>query len=129
MIMERDANGNRLFRYVHGSNADADDPLIEFTTGSLSASNRRYLHADPRGSIVSRTDYRGHSIGINTYDEYGIPSASNEGRFQYTGQMWIPELGMYYYKPVLSACLAGSRRGPHLLPNPGPLPPDRPDRV
>ena len=26
------------------------------------------------------------------------PAATNLGRFQYTGQAWIPELGMYYYK-------------------------------
>jgi RHS repeat-associated protein len=35
---------------------------------------------------------------INSYDEYGIPASGNAGRFQYTGQTWIPELGMYYYK-------------------------------
>ena len=35
---------------------------------------------------------------INLYDEYGIPAASNIGRFQYTGQAWLPELGMYYFK-------------------------------
>jgi RHS repeat-associated protein len=33
----------------------------------------------------------------NTYDEYGVPGP-NYGRFQYTGQMWIPELGVYSYK-------------------------------
>ncbi|HYI39166.1 MAG TPA: RHS repeat-associated core domain-containing protein, partial [Allosphingosinicella sp.] len=45
-------------------------------------------------------------LSINTYDEYGIPGANQRGvtalgthgRFQYTGQAWIPELGMYYYK-------------------------------
>ena len=26
------------------------------------------------------------------------PSSGNAGRFQYTGQTWLPELGMYYYK-------------------------------
>lgn len=30
--------------------------------------------------------------------EYGIPNATNAGRFQYTGQAWLPELGMYHYK-------------------------------
>jgi RHS repeat-associated protein len=37
-------------------------------------------------------------LWINTYDEYGIPGAGNQGRFQYTGQAWLPELGMYHYK-------------------------------
>jgi RHS repeat-associated protein len=40
----------------------------------------------------------GAAIAINKYDEYGIPAATNIGRFQYTGQAWLPEIGMYYYK-------------------------------
>lgn len=28
----------------------------------------------------------------------GMPAATNLGRFQYTGQAWLPDLGMYYYK-------------------------------
>jgi RHS repeat-associated protein len=47
---------------------------------------------------VARTDATGAKIVINSYDEYGIPAKGNTGRFQYTGQAWIPELGMYYYK-------------------------------
>jgi RHS repeat-associated protein len=35
---------------------------------------------------------------VNTYDEYGVPGSANTGAFQYTGQVWLPELGMYYYK-------------------------------
>lgn len=35
---------------------------------------------------------------INAYDEHGIPASGNSGRFQYTGQAWLPDLGMYYYK-------------------------------
>src|SRR5690606_9303633 len=27
-----------------------------------------------------------------------IPNATNAGRFQDTGQAWLPELGMYHYK-------------------------------
>jgi RHS repeat-associated protein len=37
-------------------------------------------------------------VGVNSYDEYGIPGAGNVGRFQYTGQIWLAELGMYHYK-------------------------------
>lgn len=36
-------------------------------------------------------------IAVNKYDEYGIPG-NNAGRFEYAGQAWLPELGMYYYK-------------------------------
>jgi RHS repeat-associated protein len=58
----------------------------------------RWLHADQQGSIVAVSDASGASIATNRYDEYGIPQASNLGRFQYTGQAWIAELGMYHYK-------------------------------
>ncbi|MBS0478815.1 MAG: RHS repeat-associated core domain-containing protein [Proteobacteria bacterium] len=37
-------------------------------------------------------------MAINSYDEYGNPASGNIGRFQYTGQAWLPDLGMYYYK-------------------------------
>jgi RHS repeat-associated protein len=40
----------------------------------------------------------GTSIATNKYDEYGIPASTNLGRFGYTGQTWIAELGMNYYK-------------------------------
>jgi RHS repeat-associated protein len=89
---------------VHGSNIDADDPLIWYEGAQNWSANRRYVHADPRGSIVAVTDYLGNSIATNTYDEYGIPDnasgndISTKGRFRYTGQAWIPELEMYYYK-------------------------------
>ena len=43
-------------------------------------------------------DASGNALAIDTYDEYGIPGSGNIGRFQYTGQAWIPELGMYSYK-------------------------------
>jgi RHS repeat-associated protein len=37
-------------------------------------------------------------MATNTYDEYGLPGSGNLGRFQYTGQASIPELGLYHYK-------------------------------
>jgi RHS repeat-associated protein len=40
----------------------------------------------------------GNSIAANSYDEYGIPGAGNLGTFGYTGQAWVPELGLWYYK-------------------------------
>ncbi|NWP89644.1 hypothetical protein GY985_24855, partial [Escherichia coli] len=58
----------------------------------------RYLFADHQGSIIALTDGSGNRIAVNSYDEYGIPASGNSGRFQYTGQAWIPELGMYHYK-------------------------------
>jgi RHS repeat-associated protein len=66
----------------------------EFTGGPV----RRFLHSDQQGSIVTVADDYGSAVAINGYDPWGIPNAGNLGRFQYTGQAWIAELGMYYYK-------------------------------
>jgi RHS repeat-associated protein len=79
--------------YVHGGNAGADDPLVWYTAGTM-----RWLHSDHQGSITGLADPQGNLASINAYDEYGIPGAANYGRFQYTGQAWLAELGMYHYK-------------------------------
>lgn len=81
-------------RYVWG--ADADEPLVWYEGSGTS--DRRYLHADERGSVIAVSNASGTVTNVNSYDEYGIPASGNVGRFQYTGQAWLPELGMYYYK-------------------------------
>ncbi|MFC3098101.1 RHS repeat-associated core domain-containing protein [Alteraurantiacibacter palmitatis] len=40
----------------------------------------------------------GSASTINSYDEYGVPGAGNTGWFGYTGQTWVPELGLWHYK-------------------------------
>jgi RHS repeat-associated protein len=85
-----------LARYVHGAGADV--PLVWYVTNAVGTATRRYLVADRQGSIVVATSSAGAPLFVDTYDEYGVPGASNSGRFQYTGQAWLPELGMYYYK-------------------------------
>lgn len=79
-------------RYVFGPGSD--EPLVEYDSSGV----KTYLVADERGSIVTRTDTAGATIARNSYDEYGIPDSANVGRFQYTGQAWLSELGMAYYK-------------------------------
>ena len=91
------ASAPPLEKYVHGANAGADDPLIWWHNAGSGSYALNTLYADPRGSIVLIANSSGTS-SINTYDEYGIPGAGNTGRFQYTGQMWLPEIGMYHYK-------------------------------
>lgn len=81
-------------RYVYGPNAD--EPLVWYQ--GADTSDRRFLHADERGSVVAVTDSAGGLVGINAYNEYGIPQSTNIGRLQYTGQAWIPSIGMYDYK-------------------------------
>jgi len=94
LIAETDASNNILRRYVH---IPGTDNVLVWYEGSGTAS-RRWLAHDERGSTTLITDASGASLGINAYDEYGIPQSTNLGRFQYTGQTWLPELGMYYYK-------------------------------
>ena len=83
-------------RYVHGPGID--NPIVWYEGSAINNSTRRFLMADERGSVVSITDSSGSTIHINAYDEYGIPAPGNVGRFGYTGQTWLPEVGMWYYK-------------------------------
>lgn len=94
LVAEYDGSGSLLRRYVHSS--DADEPLVEYEGSSLAT--RRFLFADQQESVLAVTDTNGNALNINRYDEYGVPQSTNAGRFQYTGQQWLPELGISYYK-------------------------------
>ena len=96
MVVEYNSQNDITNRFVHGSNAAADDPLVWYSGSGTG--NKRWLHADHLGSVVAWTNSTGGLPTINKYDEYGLPAATNTGRFQYTGQAWIGELGLYYYK-------------------------------
>jgi RHS repeat-associated protein len=91
---EFNLTGATLRRYVFGPGADA--PIVWYEGAGVT--DRRWLIADERGSIVAVTDQSGAAFNINRYDEYGIPAPYNLGRFGYTGQAWLPEVGLYYYK-------------------------------
>ena len=83
-----------LRRYVHGPGLD--EPLVQYNgTGTT---NRTFLIADERGSIVAGTNASGGEIYINRYDEYGKPQSGNQGLFQYTGQIYLSAAGLYHYK-------------------------------
>lgn len=60
--------------------------------------SRRSLFRNHQGSIVAVGDAAGNPLATNAYDSWGIPNSGNQGRFGYTGQAWLPELGMWYYK-------------------------------
>lgn len=91
---EYDGSGNLLRRFVHGPGVD--DPIAWYEGTTLA--DRRFLHADHQGSVVAVSDGSGNASAINRYDEYGVPAATNAGRFGYTGQAWVPELELWYYK-------------------------------
>jgi RHS repeat-associated protein len=93
LVAEYNTAGAMTRRYVH--NVGTDVPLLSYAGDTLGSPS--YLHADHQGSIVAVSDLYGAG-SVNSYDEYGIPGATNVGRFQYTGQIWLAELGMYHYK-------------------------------
>jgi len=103
LIAEYDGSGNLLRRYVHGPGDDEPLAAYDYQNGGAYT----YLHADDNGSVVLLTNSSGASVTINTYDPYGLPASSNMGRFQYTGQVWLPELKMYYYKARLYSPIIG----------------------
>jgi RHS repeat-associated protein len=94
LIEEYDGAGNRLRLYGHGPGTDEPLILYELTGGPV----RRYLHADHQGSIVAIAAPNAAPLAVNAYDAWGIPNQANQGRFGYTGQTWIPELGLWHYK-------------------------------
>jgi RHS repeat-associated protein len=94
LVAEHNGSNTLLRRFVHGPGVD--DPIVWYEGSGTS--DRRFLQTDERGSVTTVTNSSGGVIATNSYDEYGIPASTNLGRFQYTGQTWLPELGMYYYK-------------------------------
>ena len=93
VVGEYDTSGGLLRRYVPGLGLDN---VVTAYEGS--GYDRRWLLSDERGSVVSITDGQANTLTTNTYDEYGQPGSSNGGRFQYTGQMWLPEAQLYHYR-------------------------------
>ncbi|HEV2816261.1 MAG TPA: RHS repeat-associated core domain-containing protein, partial [Allosphingosinicella sp.] len=98
LVAEYNSAGEIAARYVHWDGADV--PIIAYTAPGAAPASPTYLHADHQGSIVAISGPSG-ATQINRYDEYGIPASTNSGRFQYTGQAWLAELGLYYYKARL----------------------------
>ncbi|MGA9581885.1 MAG: RHS repeat-associated core domain-containing protein, partial [Allosphingosinicella sp.] len=90
------ATGALIRRYVHGPGTD--EPVAVYEGAALGLAGRRYTLPDERGSIAALVNADGTPSVINRYDPWGIPGAGIQGRFGYTGQTWVPELGLWYYK-------------------------------
>ncbi len=84
IVGEYDGSNNLLRRYVDGPGVD--DPIVAYQAPG--ADSRTWLLDDERGSIIAGVDASGSVQFKNSYDEYGQPGASNQGRYQYTGQAW-----------------------------------------
>ncbi len=96
IALEYNGSGNLVRRYVYGPGGD--NPIVWYEGSTVGQSNRRYLHSDHEDSIIAVTNGNGATLAVNQYDPYGMPGSSNQGRFQFTGQAYIPELALHYYK-------------------------------
>jgi RHS repeat-associated protein len=94
MSEELNTSGTVQRRYVFGPNGD--EPIVWYEGSGTTT--KRYIDQDERGSVTRITDSTGATVAVNSYDEYGIPGSANQGRFGYTGQAWLPEIGLAYYK-------------------------------
>jgi RHS repeat-associated protein len=104
LVAEYNSSGTLLRRYMFGPGAD--QPILWDEGSAMDCSGTHVYQADERGSIIASANCSGNLTHVYRYDEYGIPQswdgsaliAANGARFGYTGQVWLPELGLYYYK-------------------------------
>jgi RHS repeat-associated protein len=105
-VGEYNGTGGALIRrYVHG--AGVDEPLVWYECATLG--DRRWLHADERGSVLASSDGAAAATPYR-YGPYGEPDSWSGSRFKYTGQIALPEAQLYHYKarvydPVLGRFL------------------------
>jgi RHS repeat-associated protein len=90
-------NGSNALQRRFVFDPTTGQPVLWYEGTGTASTDRRYLSTDERGSVISVSSSTGASLGLNTYDEYGKPGAANLGRYQYTGQKWIAEAGLYDY--------------------------------
>jgi RHS repeat-associated protein len=88
IVAEYDGSGALQRRYAFDGSGQ---PLVTYDASS----NRSWMIADERGSIIALADDAAAMTAINTYDEYGIPAATNQGTFQYAGMLWLSRAGLY----------------------------------
>jgi RHS repeat-associated protein len=96
LVAEYNSAGALTRRYVHGD--QVDEPWVQYNGNLVGAAYRRFLHADHQGSIIAHSSNSGAVLNSLAYDAYGIPRDANIDRFGYTGQIWLKELGLFYYK-------------------------------
>jgi RHS repeat-associated protein len=101
IIAEYDGSNVLQKRYAFDGNGQ---PLVQYDA----AGNRTWMLGDERGSIIALANDTAAMTAINTYDEYGIPAAANQGTFQYAGMLWLPRPNLY--APTFRAFNAGQGR-------------------
>ena len=96
LIAEYDDTLTMQKRYIHGQGVDT--PIAEYQGSSTSRYALRYMHRNHQGSIIALSNPWQSVSQIARYHEYGQLDGHYTGRFAYTGQVNLPEFGLYYYK-------------------------------
>jgi RHS repeat-associated protein len=100
LVGEYDGSGTLVRRVLQGPGQD--EPIIVYeNTGD------EWLYGDYEGSIEAIADSTGNIVSVMSYGPFGEPSYFMDGRFAYTGQEFIPELGLYYYRARFYSPLLG----------------------
>ncbi|MBX3476300.1 MAG: DUF4265 domain-containing protein [Brevundimonas sp.] len=73
------------------------DELLVAYQGNT-ASTPLWSLQDHQASTIAITDAAGAAPYTLAYDEYGQPRSGNAGRIMFTGQLWLPDWGLYHYK-------------------------------
>lgn len=96
MVAEYDGSATPALRAKYVFGPAMDEPIVQYD----GAGNRTYLSGDERGSVIALTNNAGSVTATDTYDEYGMRGSANSNaeRFEYTGQMYLSDLGLDYYK-------------------------------
>lgn len=94
IIAEYNESNQLQRRFVPGP--ALDDAVVWYEGADTSI--RRWFATDERGSTVAVISNSGTAFARNSYDEYGMGAGTNAGRFQYTGQPWLPEAGLYNFR-------------------------------
>ena len=95
-IAEYSPNDTMISRYVYGDHSEV--PMISYPGSSVAWTDRTFLHRNFQNSVIAGSHPSGSMQFINSYDAYGIPNELNEGRFGYTGQMYLAEIALYHYR-------------------------------
>jgi RHS repeat-associated protein len=79
---------------VFGPGVDA--PLVQYEGAGTTSKN--WLYANQQGSVVALANASGATTGSQGYGPFGETRGTPSSRFGYTGQQYLPPLGLYYYK-------------------------------
>jgi RHS repeat-associated protein len=95
LIAEFNVEGDLVRRYVHGPGVD--EPVVALSY-SETGSSKEWVYADQLGSVVATANAAGDASSQRGYGPFGEPNQTGGLRFKYTGQTYLSNVGLYYYK-------------------------------